>query len=54
MPQELDARQAIAVVGMSGRFPGVDNLEDFWRILERGEDLCREVPIYESSLNLLD
>ena len=50
----MDVSQAIAVVGMSGRFPGADNLEDFWNILERGQDLCREVLIYESSLIVLN
>lgn len=48
MQEEQDARQAIAIVGMSGRFPGADNLEDFWHILERGEDMCREVPMSEN------
>jgi phthiocerol/phenolphthiocerol synthesis type-I polyketide synthase E len=31
-----DPREAIAVVGMSGRFPGADNLDDFWRNLRDG------------------
>ena len=34
---------AIAVVGMSGRFPGSESLEDFWRDLEDGRDLVKHV-----------
>ena len=33
----------IAVVGMSGRFPGSDNLDDFWKVLSQGRDLCQQV-----------
>jgi 3-oxoacyl-(acyl-carrier-protein) synthase len=33
----------IAVIGMSGRFPGSENLEEFWDILENGKDLHRRV-----------
>ncbi|OCK77458.1 PKS16 protein [Lepidopterella palustris CBS 459.81] len=35
---------AIAVIGMAGRFPGAESLEEFWDILERGKDLHKEVP----------
>ncbi|MDE0406705.1 MAG: beta-ketoacyl synthase N-terminal-like domain-containing protein, partial [Alphaproteobacteria bacterium] len=28
--------EPIAVVGMACRFPGADNLDDFWRLLESG------------------
>ncbi|HYG65313.1 MAG TPA: beta-ketoacyl synthase N-terminal-like domain-containing protein, partial [Thermoanaerobaculia bacterium] len=30
------AREAIAIVGMSGRFPGADDLDAFWRNLRDG------------------
>ena len=33
----------IAVVGMSGRFPESDKLEELWEILVQGRDLCRQV-----------
>ena len=33
----------IAIVGISGRFPGAANLEEFWKLLEQGLDVCREV-----------
>lgn len=29
----------IAIVGYSGRFPGSENAEDFWRILSQGKDM---------------
>ena len=34
---------AIAVVGASCRFPGADNLEDFWQLLASGGDAVTEV-----------
>ena len=33
----------IAVVGMSCRLPGSNNLEDFWQVLETGQDLHKQV-----------
>ncbi|KAL9577385.1 MAG: hypothetical protein Q9212_006395, partial [Teloschistes hypoglaucus] len=33
----------IAIVGMAGRFPGAESLEDFWQTLEKGLDLHRRV-----------
>ena len=35
---------AVAVVGMAGRFPGADDLETFWQNLIAGFDAVREVP----------
>ena len=35
---------AIAVIGMSGRYPGAENLEEYWQQLINGEDLITEVP----------
>lgn len=29
----------VAIVGMSGRFPGGDNVRDFWETLQKGQDL---------------
>jgi thioester reductase-like protein len=37
-------RVDIAVVGMSGRYPGAADLEEFWRNLEAGRDSVTEVP----------
>ena len=34
----------IAIVGAAGRFPGADNLNEFWDLLESGGDGITEVP----------
>ncbi len=34
--QQSMAKDAVAVIGMAGRFPGARNLEEFWRNLEGG------------------
>lgn len=34
----------IAIIGMAGRYPGADNLAEFWRNLETGRDCITEVP----------
>lgn len=39
-PQDRD----IAIIGMSGRFPGSDDLDAFWEHLRLGHDLVGEVP----------
>lgn len=36
--------EGIAIVGMSGRFPGAESLDEFWTVLEQGVDLCRRIP----------
>ncbi|XP_041364321.1 uncharacterized protein LOC121379738 [Gigantopelta aegis] len=34
----------IAVVGVGCRFPGADNIEEFWRVLSNGENHVNEIP----------
>lgn len=34
----------IAIVGAAGRFPGAENLDEFWSLLESGGDAITEVP----------
>lgn len=34
----------IAIIGLSGRFPGADNHHDFWAGLQEGRNFVREVP----------
>ena len=36
----------IAVIGMSGIFPGADNLEIFWNNLIAGKNVLQEIPKY--------
>ncbi|KAF1952293.1 polyketide synthetase [Byssothecium circinans] len=37
-------RSKIAVIGMSGRFPGASSTDALWEVLENKMDMCREVP----------
>lgn len=37
-------RSKIAVIGMSGRFPGASSPEALWDLLQNKVDMCREVP----------
>ena len=42
--QELrSGSDLIAIVGMSGRFPGSENIYDFWETLQKGKDLHERV-----------
>ncbi|AKQ65800.1 Malonyl CoA-acyl carrier protein transacylase [Myxococcus hansupus] len=34
----------IAIVGVSGRYPGARNLEEYWRVLSEGRDCITEIP----------
>lgn len=34
----------VAVVGISGKFPGASNVDELWRILEEGREVIKEVP----------
>ncbi|MBM7440074.1 polyketide synthase PksL [Streptomyces sp. HB132] len=45
-PAEPDTVRSgdIAVIGMSGRYPDADTLEEFWQNLRAGRDCVREVP----------
>ncbi|WP_329213072.1 SDR family NAD(P)-dependent oxidoreductase [Streptomyces sp. NBC_01485] len=44
-PGESDPRaEAIAVIGMAGRYPQAPDLESFWRNLAEGRDCVTEVP----------
>jgi acyl transferase domain-containing protein/aryl carrier-like protein len=38
------AHEPIAIIGMSGRFPGARTVEDFWSILRESRDVVQEIP----------
>ena len=38
VPPQDDAIEEIAVIGMTGRFPGAKNVEEFWQNLRKGVD----------------
>lgn len=35
---------AIAIVGIGGKFPGADNIKEFWKILVNGENHVVDIP----------
>ncbi|MGB3466989.1 MAG: SDR family NAD(P)-dependent oxidoreductase, partial [Cyclobacteriaceae bacterium] len=39
-----ETHEEIAIVGLSGRYPGADNLEEFWENLKQGKDSITEIP----------
>ena len=41
------SKEAIAIIGMSGRFPGSANLAELWEHLAAGDDLIEEVTRWE-------
>ncbi|WGF87501.1 SDR family NAD(P)-dependent oxidoreductase [Marinivivus vitaminiproducens] len=44
VPADDPADEAIAIVGMAGRFPGACDVEAFWRLLAEGRCAIGEVP----------
>lgn len=44
IPSEEEADQAIAIIGVSGRYPDAPDLETFWQNLKKGRDSIREIP----------
>lgn len=49
--REPRADEPIAVIGMSGRYPGAENLTEFWERLSRGDDCITEIPPERWSLD---
>ncbi|GAA1955225.1 type I polyketide synthase [Kitasatospora viridis] len=43
-PAPAVAAEPIAIVGMAGRFPGADSVEEFWQLLIEGRDGVGPVP----------
>ncbi|MCB2360149.1 SDR family NAD(P)-dependent oxidoreductase [Clostridium estertheticum] len=39
-----DIPEPIAIIGISGRFPGSRNIDEMWDILEREENVVKEIP----------
>ncbi|OEK09351.1 hypothetical protein A8C32_11565 [Flavivirga aquatica] len=38
-------KEDIAIIGLSGRYPGATTLEDFWENLKMGKDAITEIPL---------
>ncbi|MFP7654374.1 SDR family NAD(P)-dependent oxidoreductase [Chryseobacterium proteolyticum] len=43
-PKPQSANEPIAIIGMSGRFPGSPDLDTFWKNISENKDLITEVP----------
>ncbi len=44
IPDQANADDAIAIVGMAGRYPMADDLDEFWANLAEGRDCIQEIP----------
>ncbi|MBR7879853.1 type I polyketide synthase [Bacillus velezensis] len=42
--QQLTEREDIAIIGISGRYPQAENLQEFWKNLSEGTDCITEIP----------
>lgn len=42
--RENQIKEDIAIIGMSGRYPGADNVSEFWENLKQGKDCITEIP----------
>ncbi|XP_061180173.1 uncharacterized protein LOC133188686 [Saccostrea echinata] len=40
----MDTEDAIAIVGIGCKFPGAENVEEFWNVLKNGEDHVKDIP----------
>jgi polyketide synthase PksL len=38
-------RQEIAIIGLAGRYPQAENLQEFWKNLQNGRDCITEIPL---------
>ncbi|MEM9366255.1 MAG: SDR family NAD(P)-dependent oxidoreductase [Planctomycetota bacterium] len=45
LQQQKRAREPIAVVGMSCRFPGAHDLDAYWDVIRQGVDATQEIPV---------
>ena len=43
-PQNTNQNEPIAIVGLSGRYPESENIQEFWNNLQQGKDCIIEVP----------
>lgn len=49
--QLTDSCDGIAIIGMSGRYPGSTDLEELWDNLCKGKDLITEIPLERWDIN---
>lgn len=41
---KLQVNEDIAIIGMSGRYPGASDIDKFWEVLKNGKDCITEIP----------
>ncbi len=51
VPRPENQRETIAIIGLSGRFPGAPNVQAFWENLKAGKDCITEIPADRWSLD---
>lgn len=44
----------IAIVGIACRFPGADDIDEFWEVLKNGEDHVQDIPKERWDLEQID
>ena len=42
---KTENRQEIAIIGLAGRYPQAENLQEFWKNLQNGRDCITEIPL---------
>jgi|GEM_PF-1005358 len=42
--QQSAAREDIAIIGLAGKYPGAETMEEFWEVLKEGKDCVIEIP----------
>src|SRR4051812_45319024 len=42
--ESVSLHDRIAIVGMSGRYPGAGNLSEYWALLSEGRSAVKEIP----------
>ncbi len=42
--ERMNEAMDIAIIGVSGRYPGAENLHQFWEVLKNGQDCITEIP----------
>jgi len=52
--QTKDFSEHIAIIGLSGRFPMADDIDEFWTNLKNGKDCISEIPEERWNIDLYD
>src|SRR6202007_2535149 len=50
-PQPEATFEPVAIIGMSGRFPQAESVEEFWQLLKDGRDAITPIPAARTQLS---